>query len=214
MAYISLKISNVYQNIDELVERLSGIKNKQNFVKKLLLNIKSGNVKMVYLELLFRIEYYSSLKVLNYTKQDLNEIVTKSKKFGLETVVNTLMTKLAAQKTTETVETQITRPENALILLKEYWVKTINQPDPRAFTNFANTIISLVSQLLEDEKFLGMPLTSGIDFADVEEYLFRMLDSYKAIIGVKKNIVSAIEYVLGLSKLPQFEDFLAIYVEA
>ena len=50
MAYISLKISNVIDNIDVLKLRLSSIKNRQNFVKKLLLLFNEGNTDSIEVE--------------------------------------------------------------------------------------------------------------------------------------------------------------------
>lgn len=74
MAKIALKISNIYENGIELVQRLKKIKSPGR--KTLLDALKVNNWFGVYSELLFRIELYAETGVLNYTKQDLNGITS------------------------------------------------------------------------------------------------------------------------------------------
>jgi len=91
MALISLKISNVRENMNEFKQRLRGV---QSPGKRALVNaIKEEDWEAIYKELLFRIELYTSQKVLNYTRQDLNNIVINSRKYGVEAVVAALMEK-------------------------------------------------------------------------------------------------------------------------
>lgn len=82
---ISLKISNVHENGLELIKRLRGVNSPG---KKILLQaLKDNDWKSVYKELLWRIELYTSLKVLNYTRKDLVDIATNVRKAGLNTIV-------------------------------------------------------------------------------------------------------------------------------
>jgi len=91
MAIISLKISNVHENGLELISRLRGVKTPG---KKILLeSIKNNDWKSVYAELLYRIELYAALKVLNYPKQIVNDTALNVKKVGLQVLVDAMYDK-------------------------------------------------------------------------------------------------------------------------
>lgn len=88
---ISLKISNIFGNELELIQRLKKVNSPG---KKVLLNgLATGDWNVVYKELLFRIELYAEAKVLNYTRQDLNTIVSSTRKVGIDAIVEELVRK-------------------------------------------------------------------------------------------------------------------------
>ena len=210
MAYISLKISNVIDNIDVLKLRLSSIKNRQNFVKKLLLLINEGNTEEILKELLFRVEYYASVKVLNYTKQDLNIITSNIHTLGIPAIVGALLSKIQSSNKPTTVESKIELPSNVLIAVKEYWKTHLGNSDPQAFAKFANIVVAFVEKLSTDTDFLNLPLTSGIDFAEIDEFLVTLVARNKVPVSVK-YIVEGIEFVFGLLNTPEYKEFTAIY---
>jgi hypothetical protein len=92
---VTLKISNVHENGLELVRRLRGVNSPGK--KKLLDALKNSNWKEVYEELLYRIELYTTAKVLNYNRYDLNLILASIRqndsKINLKTIVNSLIKK-------------------------------------------------------------------------------------------------------------------------
>ena len=89
---ISLKISNAQENSLELVQRLRGFKSPG---KKLLLDaIAINDWSKAYSELLYRVELYTQAKILNYSKKDLNNIVSGIHKFGVSSIVKQLVAKL------------------------------------------------------------------------------------------------------------------------
>jgi hypothetical protein len=94
---VALKLSNIHQNKDELLKRLRGI---QSPGKKILVEaLKQEAWWTVYFELLYRFELYTELKVLNYTRQDINSTVLSTKKIGIEKVVDALFSKVFPGKT-------------------------------------------------------------------------------------------------------------------
>ncbi len=88
---LSLKISNIVGNELELILRLKKVNSPG---KKVLLNaLKNLDYQSIYKELLFRIELYTENKVLNYTRQDLNTIVTSIRNIGVDKIVTELLNK-------------------------------------------------------------------------------------------------------------------------
>jgi hypothetical protein len=55
--------------------------------------LKNSNWNTIYTELLFRIELYAENKVLNYTRQDLNNIVASLRKIGVAKIAEELVKK-------------------------------------------------------------------------------------------------------------------------
>jgi len=88
---LSLKISNIVGNELELIQRLKKVNSPGK--KALLIALKNSNYSAIYKELLFRIELYAENKVLNYTRQDLNTIVTSLRKVGIDVITNELVKK-------------------------------------------------------------------------------------------------------------------------
>ena len=88
---LSLKISNIIGNELELIQRLKKVNSPGK--KALLIALKTNDYTVIYKELLFRIELYSENKVLNYTKQDINTIVTSLRKVGIDVITNELIKK-------------------------------------------------------------------------------------------------------------------------
>jgi len=88
---LSLKISNVIGNELELIQRLKKVNSPGK--KALMIALKNSNYSAIYKELLFRIELYAENKVLNYTKQDINTIVTSLRKVGIDIITNELVKK-------------------------------------------------------------------------------------------------------------------------
>lgn len=93
----SLKISNVFENREELTKRLKSIKSPGK--AKLAKALATNDWKSIYTELLYRIELYTSLKVLNYTKKDVNDIAMtlKTKKLSIADVVENIVAKLPVE---------------------------------------------------------------------------------------------------------------------
>ncbi len=88
---ISLKISNIIGNELELIQRIKKVKTP--VMNNVLKALASNDYKTVFYELLYRIELFCETKVLNYTRQDLNTIVTSSRKVGIDKIVNELYKK-------------------------------------------------------------------------------------------------------------------------
>lgn len=101
---LSLKISNIIyneENAAELLKRLKGMKTPGIAKLKLaLLSVQSESLsseekdvywKQIAEELLYRFELYSSLRVMNYTKADVNLIITQMFKVGAAKVLQALM---------------------------------------------------------------------------------------------------------------------------
>lgn len=88
----SLKISNIAGNELELIQRLKKIQSPGK--KRLIDGLKTLDYFEIYSELLFRIELYTELKVLNYTKKDLNNIVIQIRKLGITSIANALVEKI------------------------------------------------------------------------------------------------------------------------
>ena len=99
MAQIPLKISNIQGNELELISRLKGINTP--WKKTLLKSLENRNWLAFYQDLLYRIEFWSEKKVLNYTKQDLNLITNLTRKVGLLVVAE------------ECVKKYVTSPDQA-----------------------------------------------------------------------------------------------------
>jgi len=85
----SIKISNVRDNKDEFISRIKQITSPGK--KKLFENLAKENWRGVYTELLYRIELYARTKVLNYTRQDLNNIIGQVRKIMINNVVDALV---------------------------------------------------------------------------------------------------------------------------
>src|ERR1035437_7683956 len=213
---ISLKISNVAENATELFERVKKAAPKnQNFVKRLLENIAKNNWKQVYSDLLFRIELYSSLKILNYTRQDLNGIVEKIHSVGVDKIADALIEKLETVKISKsTVESKIETPESFLVFAKQFWTANFASTDPKEFTQFANIFISLVDNLQSDETFLQTQLNSGVDFAEIEDYILGKVTKYKQTGIAPKYFVQAVIEGFGLNLTPEYDEYEAIYEPA
>lgn len=86
----SLKISNL-GDFTELKSRLRGVKSPNK--RKLVQAIKDMDYEVVITELLFRIELYAQQKVLNYTRADLNQIVSNISIYGIDMIVAGVMNK-------------------------------------------------------------------------------------------------------------------------
>lgn len=89
----SLKISNLHEvgNLEELKRRLRPVKTPSK--AKLLKAIRDENWFEIYKDLIFRIELYTRKKALNYTKQDVNNIVNGMHAHGLDTLVQGMIDK-------------------------------------------------------------------------------------------------------------------------
>jgi len=122
---LSLKISNIVGNELELIQRLKKVNSPGK--KALLIALKNSNYSAIYKELLFRIELYAENKVLNYTRQDLNTIVTSLRKVGIDVITNELVKKyvpVAQQVFIEPVEEFIENQEvgdnSDIVKIKDY----------------------------------------------------------------------------------------------
>lgn len=211
---ISLKISNAAENSEELSLRVQKLAPKnQKFVRRLLDSIANNDWKQVYSDLLFRIELYSSLKILNYTRQDLNVIVEKTHSLGIDPIVNALVSKIEATKIANaTVEAKIETPENFLVFAKQFWTENFQSTEPKEFTQFANIFISLIDNLQSDEKFLHQPLNSGVDFADIEDYILGKVTGYRLPASIQpKTLVQAVIEAFGLNLTEEYEQYEEIY---
>lgn len=100
----SLKVSNVHNNLDVLVERMRKVNSPGK--KKLIEAIKNNDFRSIFKELLFRIELYTKAKVLNYTGADLKEIMLNIHKYGLEPFVNVL-TEKAVDEISENLDLEV-----------------------------------------------------------------------------------------------------------
>jgi len=122
---LSLKISNVIGNELELIQRLKKVNSPGK--KALMIALKNSNYSAIYKELLFRIELYAENKVLNYTKQDINTIVTSLRKVGIDVITNELVKKyvpVAQQQfidvEEEFIENQEIIDNSDIIKIKDY----------------------------------------------------------------------------------------------
>jgi hypothetical protein len=97
---LSLKVSNVHENGLELIKRLRGVNSPGK--KKLMDALKNSKWKEVYEELLYRIELYTSAKVLNYNRRDLNAIVSSIQQNDID--INVIVDKLIERTVGNTVQ--------------------------------------------------------------------------------------------------------------
>ena len=134
----SLKISNVHQDLLELLARLSKSSVKSPGKKLLRDAIKNNDFPAIYKELLYRIELYTSYKVLNYTRQDLNTIVASVRQIGLDNVVESLMD---TYKPTEANATPFGLDEMTLRSIITLSAKAI---DPNDSINYTDEIIDVI----------------------------------------------------------------------
>lgn len=88
---VVLKISNIYGNELELIQRLK--KSKSPGKKALLNYLKINDWKGIYSELLFRIELYTQEKVLNYKPAEVDIFVSTIRKIGSPLIVTEMLNK-------------------------------------------------------------------------------------------------------------------------
>jgi hypothetical protein len=123
--------------------------------KKILLDaLAKSDWTSIFKELLFRIELYSQLKVLNYTGQDLNTIVALTRQFGLNVVVGNCVEKYTAPNV---IEEPIIEPEK---IFKEIPSESFDE-------NSINNIVTQTITILVDE---DIELTSG-GYISWEEFI-------------------------------------------
>lgn len=87
----SIKLSNIHEHKVEVLKRLRGknIINKAKVIKA----IKTDDWEYVYKEILYRLESYTMEKIVNYTRKDIQLLITASLNYGPEVIAKQLYTK-------------------------------------------------------------------------------------------------------------------------
>lgn len=89
---MGIKISQIKERKEELLKSLRGVESPGK--RKLIISIKDENWYEVVKELLFRIELYTSEKVLTYNRKTINDIVITINKIGLDELAEKLYDKI------------------------------------------------------------------------------------------------------------------------
>ena len=203
----TIKISNAFDNQAELLQRFKAIKAKKKWDADCIKNIQSGNWLEVFKNLIYRIEYYSKIKVLNYTKQDQIAISTAvaSKPENLEIMAEQMADKISNQQLSVK---QIIRIAHDKVISSNFITENTNKYED-SFEGLLNRK-SFVTELV---KTYFSPICSDNGIRPTKIEIDQFIKSFEPEFGAKNRQRIISEIIQKTLELEAQSNFVLNYLE-